>query len=104
MDVGGATLAASLIRAGLIDEYRLFLQPVVLGAGRPFFPPLDERIGLTLLETRRFDSGVVYVRYGTGELSTRLGVSARRAGVIDSPRLGRRDGQSARRPSGGPCP
>jgi dihydrofolate reductase len=66
MDVGGATLAASLIRAGLIDEYRLFLQPVVLGAGRPFFPPLDERIGLTLLETRRFDSGVVYVRYGTG--------------------------------------
>jgi dihydrofolate reductase len=65
MDVGGPTLAATLMRAGLIDEYRLFVQPVILGAGTPFFPPLEERIGLKLVETRTFGSGVVYLRYAT---------------------------------------
>ena len=49
--------------AGLIDEYRLFVSPVVLGAGTPYFPPLDERIALELLETRTFGSRVVYLRY-----------------------------------------
>jgi dihydrofolate reductase len=63
MDVGGPTLAATLVQHGLIDEYRLFVHPVILGAGTPFLPPLEERIGLRLLETRRFDSGVVYLRY-----------------------------------------
>ncbi|HEX2755353.1 MAG TPA: dihydrofolate reductase family protein [Candidatus Limnocylindrales bacterium] len=65
MDVGGPTLAGALMRAGLIDEVRLFLQPVVLGTGLPFFPPLEDRIGLKLLETRTFGSGVVLVRYET---------------------------------------
>jgi dihydrofolate reductase len=65
MGVGGPTIAASLMRAGLIDEYRVFVQPVILGAGTPFFPALDERIGLKLLETRTFGSGVVYLRYET---------------------------------------
>ena len=63
MDVGGPTTAATLIRDGLIDEYRLFVQPVILGAGRPFFPPLDERVALKLIETRTFRSGVVLLRY-----------------------------------------
>jgi dihydrofolate reductase len=63
MDVGGPTAAASLMRHGLVDEYRLFLHPVVLGAGTRFFPPLEERVPLTMLETRTFDSGVVYLRY-----------------------------------------
>ena len=63
MDVGGPTIASALMRAGLIDEYRLFVQPVILGAGRPFFPALEDRIGLRLLETRTFGSGVVYLRY-----------------------------------------
>ncbi len=63
MDVGGPTTAAPLIRAGLIDEYRLFVQPVILGAGTSFFPGLDDRVGLTLLETRTFGSRVVYLRY-----------------------------------------
>ena len=63
MDVGGPTLASALIRAGLIDEYRLFVHPVILGAGKPFLPALDDRIGLRLLETRTFGSGVVYLRY-----------------------------------------
>jgi hypothetical protein len=53
------------MRAGLIDEYRLFVQPVILGAGTPFFPALEDRIGLKLLETRTFGSGVVSLRYTT---------------------------------------
>ena len=61
--VGGAGLASTLTKAGLIDEYRLFVNPVVLGSGTPYFPPLDERINLELVETRRFGSRVVYVRY-----------------------------------------
>ena len=63
MDIGGPTLAASAVKLGLVDEYRLLVQPVVLGSGTPFFPPLDEAIDLELLETRRFGSGVVYLRY-----------------------------------------
>jgi dihydrofolate reductase len=61
--VGGAGLASSLIGAGLIDEFRLFISPVVLGGGTPYFPARDERIALELLETRTFSSRVVYVRY-----------------------------------------
>ena len=61
--VGGASLASSLVRAGLIDEYRLFISPVVVGGGTPFFPSLDQRIDLELVETRTFGSRVVYVRY-----------------------------------------
>jgi dihydrofolate reductase len=63
MDVGGASLASTLIRAGLVDEYRISIHPVILGAGTPFFPGLEDRIGLKLVETRTFDSGVVYLRY-----------------------------------------
>jgi dihydrofolate reductase len=48
---------------GLIDEYRLYVQPVVLGSGTPFFPTLDDKINLRLVETRTFGSGVVYLRY-----------------------------------------
>ena len=65
MDVGGPTLASTLMRAGLIDEYRIFVNPMILGAGTPFFAALDARIPLRLLETRIFGSGVVYLRYET---------------------------------------
>jgi dihydrofolate reductase len=61
--VGGAGLASTAIGLGLVDEYRLFVSPVVLGGGTPFFPALDERIDLELVETRTFGSRVVYVRY-----------------------------------------
>jgi dihydrofolate reductase len=61
--VGGAGLASTFIKLGLIDEYRLFVSPVVLGGGTPYFPALDERIDLELVETRTFGSRVVYVRY-----------------------------------------
>lgn len=63
MDVGGPTLAAGLVRHGLVDEYRQFVFPVVLGGGTPFFPELEASLELSLVETRRFDSGVVYLRY-----------------------------------------
>jgi dihydrofolate reductase len=61
--VGGAGLASTLIKLGLVDEYRLFVSPVVLGGGTPYFPALDERINLELVETQTFGSRVVYVRY-----------------------------------------
>jgi dihydrofolate reductase len=61
--VGGAGLASTFIKLGLIDEYRLFVSPVVLGGGTPYFPALGERINLELVETRTFGSRVVYVRY-----------------------------------------
>ncbi len=51
------------MRAGLIDEVRLFVVPVLLGAGRPFFPPPADRVGLKLLDSRTLGSGVVDLRY-----------------------------------------
>jgi dihydrofolate reductase len=61
--VGGAGLASTFIELDLIDEYRPFIYPVVLGGGTPFLPPLDERINLELVETREFPTRVVYMRY-----------------------------------------
>ena len=63
LEVGGAGLAAAFSSLGLIDEYRLFVSPVVLGAGTPYFPAIEERIELELLETRTFGSRVQYLRY-----------------------------------------
>jgi dihydrofolate reductase len=61
--VGGAGLASTCMKLGLIDEYRPIIHPVVVGGGTPFFPPLDTGISLQLIETRAFGSGAVYVRY-----------------------------------------
>jgi dihydrofolate reductase len=61
--VGGASLASTCIKLGLIDEYGLFVSPVVLGGGTPYFPALDEPISLELVETQTFGSRVVYVHY-----------------------------------------
>ena len=63
LSVGGAGLAATLVELGHVDEFGLFVKPVILGAGTPFFPPLDHRIELDLLETRTFGSRVAYLRY-----------------------------------------
>ncbi len=62
MEVGGASLAASLMPHGLIDEYQLFVMPVVLGGGTPFFPLLNTCVQLRLAETRIFDKAVL-LRY-----------------------------------------
>jgi dihydrofolate reductase len=61
--IGGATLAAEAAALGLIDEYRPRVYPVLTGGGIPFFPRRERRVGLELLETRTFSSGVVYLRY-----------------------------------------
>jgi dihydrofolate reductase len=63
LGIGGAGLAGQAAKLGLIDEYQLFVNPVVLGGGTPFFPPLETRIDLELVETRTFGSRVVYLRY-----------------------------------------
>ena len=63
LGVGGAGLAATLMRLGLVDELRPFVCPVVLGGGTPFLPALDERLDFELVETRTFGSRVVYLRY-----------------------------------------
>jgi dihydrofolate reductase len=63
LTVGGPGLASDLIKLGLVDEYRLFVNPTIVGGGTPFFPALEERIDLELVETRTFGSRVVYLRY-----------------------------------------
>jgi dihydrofolate reductase len=65
MDIGGATLAAAAVRAGLIDEYAIVTHPVLVGGGTPFFTALDDWVPLTLLEVRTFPDGVVLTRYET---------------------------------------
>jgi dihydrofolate reductase len=63
LSVGGAGLAAAFAELGLIDEFRLFVYPVAVGGGTPFFPVGKARIDLELVETRTFGSRVVYLRY-----------------------------------------
>jgi dihydrofolate reductase len=65
MDIGGATLAATAMRAGLIDEYVLLTAPVLVGGGTPFFTALDNWVNLALVETRSFPDGVLLSRYAT---------------------------------------
>jgi dihydrofolate reductase len=62
--VGGPDLAAQAIRAGLVDDYQMFVVPVVVGAGKQSLPR-DGRIELELLDERRFRSGTVFLHYRT---------------------------------------
>ena len=64
ISVGGPTLAAQAIRAGLVDEIRLFLAPAVVGGGTRALPD-DVRLKLELLDERRFDNGTVHLHYRT---------------------------------------
>lgn len=61
--IGGATLAAEAAGLGLIDEYRAKVHPVLVGGGVPFFPQRERRVDLELVDTRTFNSNVVYLRY-----------------------------------------
>ncbi|WP_298888585.1 dihydrofolate reductase family protein [uncultured Serinicoccus sp.] len=63
MEIGGATLAAAAMRAGLIDEYVLVTVPVLVGEGKPFFAALDSWVNLDLVGTRTFPGGVLMTRY-----------------------------------------
>lgn len=60
--VGGPGLAADALRAGVVDELRLVLAPVAVGAGKPAFPT-DLRLELELVDERRFGNGAVHVAY-----------------------------------------
>jgi dihydrofolate reductase len=61
--VGGAGLARACMQLGLIDEWWLFVSPVLLGGGTRYFPRLDEPIDLALVSMRSFGAGVVHLRY-----------------------------------------
>jgi dihydrofolate reductase len=63
MSVSGAGLASSFMQLGLIDEYWLYLHPVILGGGKPMFPQLRDKINLRLVESRKFGQGVILLRY-----------------------------------------
>jgi dihydrofolate reductase len=65
LSVGGAALAAQAIEAGLVDEYQLFLVPVVVGGGKRSLPVNDVRVNLELLDKRWFRNGTVYLHYRT---------------------------------------
>ena len=73
MVLGGADIAATFMRLDLIDEYRVYVHPVVIGRGKPLFPTSDTRFPLELAETRTFGNGVVLLRYQRPETrSTKL--------------------------------
>ena len=63
MIFGSGVLVSSLARAGLIDDYRLFVVPIVLGAGKPQFADMDGRLAMKLMETKTFGSGMVALWY-----------------------------------------
>jgi len=60
--VGGPNLAAQAIKAGLVDEYHLFVVPVLVGGGTQLFPD-NVRQKLELLDERRFGNSMVHLRY-----------------------------------------
>src|SRR2546430_13391710 len=62
--IGGAGLAAVAVELGLVDELRMFRNPVLVGGGTRFLPPVTEDVPLDLIETRTFGSCVIYERYG----------------------------------------
>ncbi len=61
--LGGADLGSQFARYDLIDEYRLYVHPVVIGRGRPMLQPSDANVSLRLIETHVFGNGVVMLRY-----------------------------------------
>ena len=63
VEIGGAGLAAQAIELGLVDELRIFRNPILVGGGTPFLPPVVGEVRLELLETRTFGSRVIYERY-----------------------------------------
>ena len=73
MALGGADLAATFMQHDLIDEYRLYVHPIVLGAGRRLFPAADTPVALRLAETREFGNGIVLLRYERPEAQAPAG-------------------------------
>jgi dihydrofolate reductase len=63
LTIGGADLAARAMAAGLVDECQVFVWPMILGGGKPFLPA-GTRADLELIDERRFNNGVLHLRYG----------------------------------------
>jgi dihydrofolate reductase len=64
IEIGGAGLAGQAVELGLVDEFRIFRYPVIVGGGTPLLPPVVDQIDLELIETRTFSSRVIFERYG----------------------------------------
>lgn len=69
--IGGAGLASAAVELGLVDELHMFRNPVVVGGGTPFLPPVSDIVELSLIETRTFSSRVIYERYGRSQENCR---------------------------------
>jgi dihydrofolate reductase len=67
MAVGGGEIASTFINLGLIDEYRVYLRPIVLGKGKPMFQSLTKNLALKFIDSKVFGSGVVLIRYQKAE-------------------------------------
>ena len=63
IDVSGPNIAWQFIERGLVDEYRLVVHPVAIGAGTPFFPRLATPLSLRQVAVKRFGSGVLALTY-----------------------------------------
>jgi dihydrofolate reductase len=67
---GGASIAQTFMKLGLIDEYRLNVNPVVLGSGQPLFNDIKDRINLKLMNAKTYHSGVVLLHYSPHKKET----------------------------------
>ena len=62
VSIAGPTLAAQAIKLGLVEEFHLFVSPIIVGEGTPYFPK-GVKLGLELVDEHRFGNGVVFLRY-----------------------------------------
>ena len=60
---GGASLVTTLVNLGFVDEFRLAVHPIILGAGKPLFMDIRKRVGLKLIDTKQYATGLVMLRY-----------------------------------------
>ncbi len=60
---GSGSIVSTLTKLGLIDDYLIFVNPVILGSGKPLFKDINDRINLKLLSTKKFNNGVVLLQY-----------------------------------------
>ena len=73
VEIGGAGLAGQAIELGLVDEWRIFRYPVIVGGGTPLLPAVTNDVELDLIETRTFAGGVIYERYRRAAASASAG-------------------------------